>query len=49
VRREGVLRVDEGGVSFVTAMCYPYRDSPYKREWGRGNDRRPSSKPAAGV
>ena len=37
---------DEGALSFVTNMCHSYRDSPYKRELGRCNDRRPSSKPA---
>jgi hypothetical protein len=24
--------IDEGALSFVTTMCYSYRDSPYKRE-----------------
>jgi hypothetical protein len=36
----------EGALSFVTRISCNYRDSPYKRECGRKNDRRPSSKPA---
>ena len=40
------LCVDEGALSSVTVVCFPYRDSPNKREWGRHNDGRPSSKPA---
>ena len=38
--------IDEGALSFVTAICSSYMDSPYKRERARENDRRPSSKPA---
>jgi hypothetical protein len=38
--------IDEGALSFVTTTYPSYRDSPYKREWGRHNDERPSSKPA---
>ena len=33
---------DEGALSFVTTVCSSYRDSPYKPERGRQNDRRPS-------
>ena len=40
------LRMDEGALPFVTFMWCTYRGCPYKREWGRENDRRPSSKPA---
>ena len=32
---------------FVTEICCTSRDSPYKRELERENDRSPSSKPAA--
>jgi hypothetical protein len=28
------LCLDEGLLSFVTFICCPYRDSPYKRELG---------------
>ena len=41
------LCVDEGALSFVTTISAFYRDSPCEREWGRHNDRRPSSKQAA--
>ena len=34
----------EGARSFVTDISCNYRDSPYKREWGRQNDEIPSSK-----
>jgi hypothetical protein len=34
----------EGALSFVTTLCSSHRDSPYKRECGRQNDRRPSSR-----
>jgi hypothetical protein len=37
------LRIDEGALLFATFMCCTYRDYPRKREWGRKNDRRPSS------
>ena len=30
--RELGLRTDEGALSFVTTICYSYRDSQYKRE-----------------
>jgi hypothetical protein len=33
--------------SALLLFCSPYRDSSYKRELGRQNDRRPSSKPAS--
>jgi hypothetical protein len=42
------LYIAEGALSFVTAICGTYRDSPYKREWGTEYDRRPSSKRAGG-
>ena len=42
------LWIYEGALSFVTGICCIYRDSPYKREWGRDNDRRPSSRRAGG-
>jgi hypothetical protein len=38
--------IHEGALLFVTEICFTYRDDPYKRELGRENDRRPSSKPA---
>ena len=41
------LRIYEGALSLFTTICCVYRDSPYKREGGRDNDRRPSSKPAS--
>jgi hypothetical protein len=34
---------------FVTEICCTSRDSPYKRELERENDRSPSSKPAQAV
>jgi hypothetical protein len=37
----------EGARSFVTDICCTGRDSPYKRDMGRHNDKRPSSKPAS--
>ena len=37
----------EGALSLVTTICSFHRDSPYKRECGRQNYRRPSSKPTA--
>jgi hypothetical protein len=40
------LCLDEGILSFVTFICYNYRDYPYKREYGSDNDRKPSSKRA---
>jgi hypothetical protein len=40
-------RVYEGALLFVADISCTYRDSPYKGEWGRDNDRRPSSKQAA--
>ena len=30
------LGIYEGALSFVTEMFCTYRDSPYKREWGKG-------------
>jgi hypothetical protein len=45
VRQPG-LCTRKGALSFVTTICSSYRESPYKRECGRENDRRPSSKPA---
>ena len=41
------LRIDEGALLFVSFICCTYRDDLYKREWGRVNDKMPSSKPAA--
>ena len=41
------LCIDEGGLSFVTVICFPYRDDPYQTRMVRGNAGRPSSKPAA--
>jgi hypothetical protein len=35
---------DEGALPFVATICHSYRDSQYKRERGRHNDRRPSPK-----
>jgi hypothetical protein len=43
----GGLCTYEGSLSFVTVIYFLYRDSPYKRERGRYDDRRPSSKRAA--
>jgi hypothetical protein len=40
------LLIYEGALSFGTGMRCIYRDFPYKRECGRHNDRRPSSKQA---
>jgi hypothetical protein len=37
-----------GRAVIFTTVCSSYRGSPYKREWGSENDRRPSSKPALG-
>ena len=46
VKGQLAVLIYEGALSFVTGMRCTYRDSPYKRECGRYNDRRPSSKPA---
>jgi hypothetical protein len=46
VARPG-LRIDEGALSFVTSFCFTYGYSPYKRECGMNNGKRPSSKPAS--
>jgi hypothetical protein len=40
----GLCCVDEGALSFVTAICFSYGDFPYKIECGRENCSRPSSK-----
>ena len=38
--------IHEGALLFVAGICCNYKDSTYKRELERDNDRRPSSKPA---
>ena len=45
--RDVGLRVDEGALPLVAAISSSYRDSSYKRGFGKWNDGRPSSKPAA--
>jgi hypothetical protein len=42
-------RTYEGTLLFVTGISCNYRDSPYKRERGRQNDRGPSSEPACAL
>jgi hypothetical protein len=46
LRQRGLL-IYEGVPSFATEISCNYRDSPYKGDWRRQNDGRPSSKPAA--
>ena len=38
-----VVPLDEGALALAAFICCTHRDYPYKREYGRENDRRPSS------